>query len=228
MAIETLFLDAGGVLVHPSWPRVAETLTRHGVPVEAATLVAADLRTKHRLDRADNTRAPSDDARVAQYFGGVLEQAGIARGERTDAALAELRSYHAENNLWEWVPEDVRPALGRLCALRLRLVMVSNANGTLHAHMERLGIAPYFALMVDSQLEGIEKPDPLIFRRALERSGAAPESTVHVGDLYHVDVAGARTAGLGAWLFDPGDLYVEADCPRLRSLDELVDRLAAA
>jgi putative hydrolase of the HAD superfamily len=227
-AVETLFLDAGGVVLHPNWMRVAETLGRHGIEIDGLALFAADLRAKHELDRPANARAVSDDARTALHFACVLKHAGLAHTEATDAALAEVRRFHAERNIWEWVPEDVPPALARLRGLGLRLVMVSNANGTLHAHLERLGIARHFDLILDSFLEGVEKPDPLIFRRALERSGADPTTTLHVGDLYHVDVMGARAAGIEAWLLDAADLYVDADCPRVRSLGELATKLGSA
>ena len=44
---------------------------------------------------------------------------------------------------------------------------------------------------------------------------------MHVGDLYHVDVAGARAAGLQAMLLDPHDLYDAYDVERVKTLDEL-------
>ena len=47
---------------------------------------------------------------------------------------------------------------------------------------------------------------------------------MHVGDLYHVDVAGARAAGLTPALLDVGGLYPDCDCLRVRSLTELVRR----
>jgi FMN phosphatase YigB (HAD superfamily) len=72
----------------------------------------------------------------------------------------------------------------------------------------------------------VEKPDPRFFRIALERSGASPESTIHVGDLYYVDVVGARNAGLRGVLLDEANLRPDADCPRVRSLDHLVRRIA--
>ena len=62
-------------------------------------------------------------------------------------------------------------------------------------------------------------------------STARPGSTLPsvkvetVGDLYFVEVRGARAAGLEAWLFDVAGLYPEADCPRVGSLTELADRL---
>jgi putative hydrolase of the HAD superfamily len=225
--VKTLFLDAGGVLVHPNWQRVSDTLARHGIQVPPATLSAADLRAKRQLDVVPNARPVSDDARNASYFEAVRALAAVPASDATDAAFAELRRYHAEHNLYEWVPPDVAPALSRLRGLGLRLVMVSNANGTLHPHMQRLGLAKHFDLMIDSQCEGVEKPDPEIFRRALVRSGATAETTVHVGDLYYVDILGARAAGIEAWLLDAGGLYVDADCPRVASLAELCERVEA-
>jgi FMN phosphatase YigB (HAD superfamily) len=61
----------------------------------------------------------------------------------------------------------------------------------------------------------------------LERSGGRPETTLHVGDLYHVDVVGARSAGLQAMLIDPHDLYEGYDVERVRSLSDLADRLSS-
>ena len=63
--------------------------------------------------------------------------------------------------------------------------------------------------MLDSAVEGVEKPDPRLFRLALERVGGEAASAVHVGDLYEVDVVGGRAAGLRAVLVDSDDLYPE-------------------
>ena len=41
MSIETVFLDAGGVLCHPSWTRVADALVRHGAAVTSAALTCS-------------------------------------------------------------------------------------------------------------------------------------------------------------------------------------------
>lgn len=227
MTGRTLFLDAGGVLVHPNWVRVSRTLAAHGVTAEPALLEAAEPLAKREIDGPVRHRATDDDARGWLYFNLVLERAGIDRSARTDAALAELRAYHGRHNLWETVPADVPRALGRLRSMGLRLVVVSNANGTLRTKMQRLGLAPRVDLVFDSHEEGVEKPDPRFFRIALERAGADPATTVHVGDLYHVDVEGARAAGLRAVLFDAAGLYPDCDCPRVASLDALADAFQA-
>jgi HAD superfamily hydrolase (TIGR01509 family) len=155
----------------------------------------------------------------------VLAEAGVALSDATAAALAELHAYHQEFNLWETVPDEVRPSLAALRACGFQLVVVSNANGALHRAFDRLGLTSAFDVIFDSHLEGVAKPDPRFFQIALERSGARAETTIHVGDLYHVDVVGARSAGIVAALLDGADLYPDCDCLRVRSLSALVDAL---
>src|SRR6476469_3274495 len=210
MPIQTVFLDAGGVLVNPNWTRVSDTLRRHGVEVSAATLAAAEPHAKRRLDTGDTIAVTNDQQRGWTYFDLVLTEAGVPLSDATAAALAELHTYHQTHNLWETVPDEVWPALAALRAKGFRLVVLSNANGTLHRAFDRLGLTSSFDVIFDSHREGVEKPDPRFFQIALERAGADAATTIHVGDLYHVDVAGARAAGLTPALLDVGGLY--PDC----------------
>jgi putative hydrolase of the HAD superfamily len=226
--IQTVFLDAGGVLVNPNWVRVSETLARHGIAVPAAALAAAEPHAKRRLDNGPTIQATNDQQRGWTYFNLVLGAANVPLSDATASALAELQAYHQVSNLWETVPGDVLPALASLRARGFRLVVVSNANGTLHHAFDRLGLTAAFDVIVDSHREGVEKPDPRFFQIALERSGARAETTMHVGDLYHVDVAGARAAGITPALLDVAGLYPECDCLRVGSMTALVDALATA
>jgi putative hydrolase of the HAD superfamily len=226
VATETLFLDAGGVLVFPNWERVADVLAEHGVKVKADALARADPHVRKQIDEPGLIRSGPDEKRGRQYFDLVLDTAGVPASEARTKALDALRAYHAQHNLWEIIPSGVVPALGRLRNMGLRIAVVSNANGTLCAHFERLGLSRSVECVVDSTDVGVEKPDPAIFEHALARLGARRETTVHVGDLYNVDVVGARAAGLRAVLFDPLDLYAGEPCERVRSLDELAALLA--
>lgn len=225
--METVFLDAGGVLVFPNWTRVSEALRRHDIVVTSAALAAAEFRAKRRLDIGDTIRSTDDHQRGWLYFNLTLEEAGIALNAGTTAALDELQEYHRRENLWEEVPADVVPTLLSLRAMGLRLVVVSNANGRLRHLFDRLELTGRVDVLFDSFEEGVEKPDPRLFAIALERSGGRRETTVHVGDLYHVDVVGARAAGLGAVLLDVAGLYDGCDCPRIRAFSELPALLAA-
>jgi HAD superfamily hydrolase (TIGR01509 family) len=227
MTLEAIFLDAGGVLVNPNWVRVSDMLGRHGVRVDAARLAAAEPHAKHELDTAERIRTANDRSRGWEYFHLVLSHAGVPRTPATDEALAQLYAYHERQNLWESVPDEVPPALAALKRLGLALVVVSNSNGTLREKLGRLGLASAFDLMIDSAEVGVEKPDAGIFSLTVERLGIAPAAALHVGDFFNIDVVGARSAGLHAWLIDSADLYGDHDCPRFPNLTAVVDAVAA-
>jgi HAD superfamily hydrolase (TIGR01549 family) len=220
---ETIFLDAGGVLVWPNWWRMAGVLRTHGIDVAADALAAADPQVRKQLDSSQELTVLADQKRGSRYFELLLDRAGVDAplSRAAESALSSLREYHATENLWEYVPDFVPPALAELRRQGLRLVVVSNANGTLLRAFTRLGLAPLVDVILDSAEFGVEKPDPRLFDTALDRSGARRATTVHVGDLYTIDVAGARNAGLGAVLVDQADLYPAIDCPRIRSIAEL-------
>lgn len=224
-SVRVLLLDAGGVLVKPSFARVQEALASSGVAVPAERLATAEPRAKQELDRDPAAGSGTDAQRGWQYFNLVLAHAGVARSPATDAALDELRRAHARNNLWEDVPDGVRTSLARFHARGLRMAVVSNANGTVRALLDRLELGAFFDAVLDSAVEGVEKPDPRLFLLALERLGALPGEAVHVGDFYSVDVVGARAAGIRPILLDEADLYPDADCPRVRSLADLAGHL---
>lgn len=50
---------------------------------------------------------------------------------------------------------------------------------------------------------------------------ASPDESLYVGDVYSVDYAGARNAGMEALLFDVAGAYREGDAPRVESLEQL-------
>jgi len=227
MSLETVFLDAGGVFLYPNWWRVSDTLAKHAVQVSPEALKAADPRARRELDDRKVIGGTTDASRGWLFFDLILAHAGVARSERTAAALAELHTYHTASNLWEYVPDDARPAIEALRRHGLRIVVVSNANGTLRAHLDRVRLTSLFDVVLDSADEGVEKPDPRFFEIALEKSGARKETTIHVGDLYYVDVVGARSAGLRGVLLDEANLRPDADCPRVQSLAELVEKIGA-
>jgi HAD superfamily hydrolase (TIGR01509 family) len=227
LMIETVFLDAGGVLIHPNFDRVAAALEGQGVRASGEALRAVEPLAKRDLEDPSFVRSSDDDSRGLVYFATILRRAGIGIDDRVREALTQLRAYHAANNLWETPDPGLVPFLIRLRARDLRRVVVSNANGTLQAHFDRLGLSPYFDAVFDSYVEKVEKPDPRFFEIALERSGSRRETTVHVGDFYEIDVVGARRAGLDAILLDPANVNQDRDCARVRTLDELATHLGA-
>lgn len=226
--IETVLLDAGGVLVFPNWNRVSVILARHGIPVSPEALRAAEPAAKFAVDTAAHVAATNDADRGSRYFRLVFSGAGVPPDAPLAGALDDLWAYHGEHNLWEEVPSDIREQLQRLAATGARLAIASNANGALHRLFDRLDLTRYFAAICDSCVEGVEKPDPRFFHIVLDRAGGRAETAIHVGDLYHVDVVGAQRAGLRAILVDAHGLYAESAAERVKDLAAVADLVEAS
>ena len=112
-----------------------------------------------------------------------------------------------------------------LSAAGLRLGVVSNSDGRVEEALAAAGIRDRFDVILDSALVGVEKPDPAIFRAALAALGVAPEEALYVGDLYDVDVVGARAAGIEGVLLVPEAAAPPAECRHVESLVDLADDL---
>jgi HAD superfamily hydrolase (TIGR01509 family) len=226
--VETVFFDAGGVLVHPSWNIFADLIGEHGFDADPARLADAELRCAREMDDGALIARTDDKGRVGVFFRRTAELAGIDVGAAGwEAAMDAVLAWHRSHNLWGNVPDDVLPTLDALLSRGKRLLVLSNAGGTVRAKLARVGLSSRFLHILDSHEEGVEKPDPRFFRIGLARSGALPETTVHIGDFFHVDVIGARGAGLRAVLLDRAGLHPDRDVPRIRRLTELAPLLDA-
>jgi putative hydrolase of the HAD superfamily len=100
------------------------------------------------------------------------------------------------------------------------MAVVSNADGRVRGLLEAAGVTPWLEFVVDSAEVGLEKPDPRIFHAATERLGLPPSSCAYVGDIYEIDVEGARRAGLHPILI--GDGPAREPVPRVRELADLL------
>jgi HAD superfamily hydrolase (TIGR01509 family) len=220
--IAAVLIDAGGVLVDPNWDVIAGLLAARGAGVPAAALRAAEPAAKRELDDATVIGATTDEERTASYLGRVLRHAGIAVDPvALRGASEEVTRLHRELGLWEVVPEGTLEALDALRSAGLRLALASNADPLLRGKLGALGVAGRLDHLGISGEMGVEKPDPRFFHRILGEIGVAPERAVHVGDVYEIDVVGARAAGLTAVLVDVEDRSSDRDVIRIRGLHEL-------
>jgi putative hydrolase of the HAD superfamily len=119
---------------------------------------------------------------------------------------------------------DVPPALARLRAQGVKLGIITNGGVQMQERkIQQLGFAEMFDEILISEREGLRKPDPRIFERALRRLGLAAEEAWYVGDHPEVDVRGAYEAGLTAvWRYTPYWPRPEVPAREIRGLDELV------
>ena len=151
-----------------------------------------------------------------------------------------LVSFHQVTQA-SWHPEeDAIPTLQTLHQMGYRMAMISNAadDDNTQVLVDKLGARPFMEFILSSAAQGIRKPNPLIFRSALEQMGVAPQRAVMVGDTLGADILGAHNAGLYAiWITRRADrpanrahadtIRPDARVARLSELPELMRRLEA-
>jgi FMN hydrolase / 5-amino-6-(5-phospho-D-ribitylamino)uracil phosphatase len=87
-------------------------------------------------------------------------------------------------------------------ARRYRLGIISDSGlsigHTLREFLKRDGLLDCFTCTTFSDEVGVSKPHARIFQLTLDRLGAQPHEAVHLGDLTHSDIAGAKAIGMAA------------------------------
>jgi putative hydrolase of the HAD superfamily len=198
--LRAVLLDAGGTLIHPDHEFILERLADAGVAADAEAYGAARRHAQAAVGDILRSSDPgTDETRARAWFVALLSRLGCPP-HHLPAIGEAIRERHREGRLWVRPADGTRETLEALRDAGLRLGVVSNADGRVARYLENAGLADCFEVIIDSGIEGVEKPDPRIFEIACQRMGAAPEEVVYVGDIYEVDVLGARAAGIRAIL----------------------------
>jgi HAD superfamily hydrolase (TIGR01509 family) len=194
--------------------------TELGLPMTGETLSAHAAEAAQAMEEATG----NDGERAAVYLVALFRSSGVP-SDRMPELRDCLGRLHSERHLWCSVRDRTHESLRRLRAAGLRLGVVSNSDGRVEEALAASGLRDCFDVVIDSSLVGVEKPDPAIFRAALDALGIGPEEALYVGDLYEVDVVGARAAGIEAVLLTPSGPTPGRPCRTACSIEELVDDL---
>ena len=92
-----------------------------------------------------------------------------------------------------------------------RLGIIANQHPQIMDALKDYGLLPYFDVVAIDEIVGVSKPDPKIFQWALAQAGCEPKEAIMIGDRPDVDVAPARSLGMGTIRFQRGQLYVYYD-----------------
>ncbi len=113
---------------------------------------------------------------------------------------------------------DVEPTLGGLADAGVEVAVVSNADCSLPLMLADAGLV--LEHVFSSAGVGASKPDPAIFRHALDALGVAPGRALHVGDTPAADGVGARAAGIDVLIVDRAG---RGDPGTISSLTEILE-----
>ena len=221
MSLRAVLFDAGNTLLFLDYARMARAVgVALGFPLTAAVLASHAPEASQAMEKASG----NDTERASTYLDALFRFSGVPANRMREVRDC-LRDLHRERHLWCSVRERTHEALARLRAAGIRLGIVSNSDGRVEQALTLAGLRDYFDVVVDSALVGVEKPNPVIFQTALDALGVSPEEALYIGDLYEVDVLGARAAGIEAVLLTPSSPDPERRCRTAGSIDELVDAL---
>jgi HAD superfamily hydrolase (TIGR01549 family) len=193
-AIRGILFDAGGTLIHVDGEAVCRAV---GQPYSEVFFGEAEA-AAHREAREWIVRHPSstDAERFPIFVDAMLRALGIEDATARREGGSRVAAEHERANLWCRPGEKAAETLEALAARGYRLGVISNSNGHVRKLLERAGLARFLEVIVDSAEIRIEKPDPRIFSLAVETLGLEAAACAYVGDIYDIDVVGARAAGL--------------------------------
>lgn len=238
-AIQAVFFDVGFTLVEtsPSIPVIVRgIMERRGTPVALECLQKSYPRAETHF--GELTRAApgtwGDEAEIAQmwrrYFVELLRPCFGAKGEKAlEGAAADIQVEFDQAIHYALYP-DVEPTLAALRERGMKLGVVSDWGIALGMIMRQLGLTEYFDFAVISATARRAKPDPELYRLALDRADVVADYAIHVGDSYVRDVLGARALGIHPILIDRLRMLQPSvvDCPLVYDLYEVLDLLDVA
>jgi putative hydrolase of the HAD superfamily len=216
---DAVLLDAYGTLIEVDRPfaRLRRSIRRHlGVdvtPADAERAFRAEMRyyADHCHEGADARTLAGLRERCAAI---VLHELRIAADPRLAATLLiDAIAFRAF--------DDAAPLLTGLARAGVGVAVVSNWDCSLPDALAAAGIA--VERVIASASSGSSKPDPAIFREALDALGVAPGRALHVGDTEETDGVGARAAGIDVRIVDRGGGAGGADT--ISALTDVLDLL---
>lgn len=124
---------------------------------------------------------------------------------------------HLSEDYVYWSPRIVRLVSGTMELLeylkpKYHLHLITNGfQEVQHTKLNGSGMEPYFETLTVSEEVGVKKPNPEIFRYALNKAHATAEQSLMIGDEMAVDIDGAREAGMDTVLFNPKGETIEGE-----------------
>ena len=168
-----LFFDIGGTLADET-----ESLRRRA-------RLTAELQTSlgHPCTQEALEAAMKQSASMGKsYFSGACEMLGLSGMVPYDA-------------IGERLYPDVPFVLEQL-SQKYQLGIIANQPMGTEARLTAYGIRNYFSVILSSEEEGISKPNPELFKRALHRAACLPENAYMIGDRPDNDIAPAKALGM--------------------------------
>lgn len=154
-------------------------------------------------------------------FKETFEHFGVDAAEVAwELELRYIKETPFQNHLIESAAEVLQELKEAGCVLH---VITNGFHESQNIKFSESGLEPLFDLLLCSDQVGVNKPDPKIFRRALQLTGAERKESLMIGDNLVADCVGAREQGIDQVFFNPSKArHTEKVTYEISHLEELV------
>ena len=204
--IKVMFYDVGGVFHVPSYDaqmkadyglRLDAFLKKNGIDLGLTPQQTEQLVAKGATDYkhwGEESGIELRSLRIWKDF--IFKDYDIS--EETLAPIAVQLSDMHNARRHRTVRPHLLETVERVHALGFRQGVISNviSENFIPGCVKEYGLAPYMECIVQSSTEGVRKPNPELFLRAVRAMGVQPEECAYLGDTISRDIIGASGAGM--------------------------------
>ncbi len=192
-------------------------LDKHRVPVsDKAEFFKTYDEINHKLwSQYERGEIKKEDLRWLRFHNAFLHYGIDDRSFATDFGEEYLEEMPNQNILMPHAKE----VLKELSERGVKMALISNGfKEVQYRKLRNSGIDGYFSAVMISEEQGVHKPSPVIFKRALKAINGEKSSTLMVGDDFANDIEGAMIFGIDQFFYnyknipcDGGPTYDSSD-----------------
>ncbi len=206
--ITTLLFDLGGTLHSVSRTKesrlrfsyhVLKLLQEQGITLEVTAEELTELLQHNAELYKHESEITLRELSSPQIWSRYYLKEFHLREEQLEGIADELSHYYDCERVINTPKPFLAGTLRELHEMGIRMGLISNIISTtlVPQLLKDYGIDRYMECVILSSVCGIRKPDPRIFRMALDKLGVSADEAGYVGDTISRDVLGTRRAGLG-------------------------------